>query len=371
MSFLSSCNEELVEKSPSAQAITPAPDSLPTPPQVYPTNEKRLKKIKEDYNRDNFDFNQFDSIDWRNDKTFGEPCAGFCVQPTKSAIPEHLVFKELGISSDNYYAVSISGDGSCWIRSVIQALLFRAFQEQKVFDAMLANIKRVKYQYKAVPGFSDRFREQDLINLLITLKGLSSKERLAQFNKKRIDLFLDYSMRSLLHAQKTHDFHIEAHPEIGRAEASKGHRESLKKYLTSHSWGDGSDAFRLLADALFPKDLVSASFNHDPTLSDADIIMVGFNMGMTSIPAGGATEFEEILKNDRRTLVEVERDYGKDPHLWHDTLFMKKLQKEWGINSLAELHKFTAFKVLPMAQSDCHYALIVHKSAAAAFGYEL
>ncbi len=215
-----------------------------------------------------------------------------------------------------------------------------------------------------------------MINLLITLKGLSSKERLAQFNKKRIDLFLDYSMRSLLHAQKTHDFHIEAHPEIGRAEASKGHRESLKKYLTSHSWGDGSDAFRQLAYALFPKGLVSASYNYvNPSgrsdADDADIIMVGFNMGLISIPAGGVTEFEEILKNDRRTLVEVERDHAKDPDLWLNTLFMKKLQKEWGINSLAELHKFTAFKVLPMAQSDCHYALIVHKSAAAAFGYEL
>jgi hypothetical protein len=313
--------------------------------------------IKESYNRDDFDFSQFAHIDWQDLHSYGPPCSGACVEPTKRPIPEHLIIPSMGITQDNYYVVDIKGDGSCWMRAAIQALLYQAFLQPNHFISLISNITKVKETYADIEGFNERFRSDDLKTLLTTLNGLSSQERLVQYNKAKIDLFLDYSMRALLHAIKSKKLNFE----------NQNYRKNaLQKILQSHSVGDASQTVQALAADLLDFDPIFASYADAwPGKQIAQIYFLfrgGIAMG--KVGEAGVARYNTILSSDMRSLAEVRsaKDYSAE--------LTKELQNHWGIKSFAELHRLPPFGVLPMLQTKNHYAVMVHKDATKAFGYQ-
>lgn len=363
-------------QSSAAQLQTTAfkPEADPTKPQ---------DTIQEDSSRDNFDFTQFKGIDWRDPSTFGEPCAGLCVGPTTDPIPRHALLPELGVTNDNYSMVTIKGDGSCWIRSVIQVVLFQAFQNQAVFKGLIDNIKKANTSLQVIPGFSARFRSDDLINLLNTINALTPRERLAQFNKTKVDLFLDYSMRSYLHAQQA--LRWKADPD-------------LKKILTSHSWGDSFTA-NVVLSTLLPKEHIYpylTGFDFKAARSDdLSVFFAGdFNIGIGSRVA---RTYSEKFRNDKRSLIELEKELeakqkklAAQQHILAQSehpqkkdvmkliseisplrlqVFYKEIEARSGINSMADFHRHPSFRLFSYRQYDGHVNLMVHKDARVAFGY--
>lgn len=382
MSYLIGCGSE--------REITKLPQKVHSShsPAVSPMK----RNVAADYYRDDFDFNQFKGIDWRNPASFGEPCAGLCVGPTKNPIPAHAELPEIGIVEANYYMVSIKGDGSCWLRAAIQAVLFQAFQDQKVFKEFIATIKTLKTRFAPVPGFSTRFKADDLIDLLTTLNSMSPKGRLAQFNKTKVDLFLEYSMRALLHAD-------EETKAIAAASLNSDQATSLKKLLTTHSWSDQFVGVSTLANLLLPPRIIFGGLHNfdfkNPQRKTLSLNFVGNFQGL-SFSAVTNHEYGE-LQNDHRSLAEVENEHRvlklklkakshiivNPAHpefsdfykLLEQDLFLsylllyKTIAKNIRMDSWADFHRHRAIHVLPYRQYDGHANLMVHKDAAAAFGY--
>ncbi len=371
----------------------------PSPSLEPPKTDLRFDPDAKNF-RDNFDYRQFDGIDWRNPNTFGAPCSGMCVGPTNDPIPEHAGLSELGITNDNYSMVTIKGDGSCWIRSAIQAVLFPAFQDQAVFNGLIDNIKEASTSLAVVPGFSARFRGEDLINLLTTLNALSPKERLAKFNKTKVDLFLDYSMRGYMHAKEV--IRWEKYPDDETYAAIKEiNQENQIKLLTSHSWGSTMEANTELS-LLLPKNFLFAylwDFDFkNPRSGNLKLSFSGSTDLNVLFSAQVARTYGEEFRNDRRSLVELKNELviqqqnleAKRPilaQLEHPEfeavkslasrisplrlqIVYKEIENSSGIRSMADFHQLPSFRIFSYRQYEGHASVMVHKNARAAFGYD-
>ncbi len=63
-----------------------------------------------------------------------------CIGPIIGPISADAAIPEIGLTSENYYAVGVKGDGSCWLRSAIHALIFHAFKDQKIIYHIVSAI---------------------------------------------------------------------------------------------------------------------------------------------------------------------------------------------------------------------------------------
>ncbi len=346
-------------------------------PEIFEEPAERQAHL-ELYNQDDFDFTQFKGIDWKNSDTFGEACSGTCVGTTPGTLGTHSFMPDFGVSADNYVTISIKGDGSCWVRSASHALFFRAFQDPKIFAAVIDNIKIVSTKYAHVPGFSGRFLHQELIDLLTTLNSLSPKDRLAQFNKAKVDLFVDYSMRALLHGH----FHSDL---IDKNESGQ---KTQKKYLTSYSWGLGATNFHVLAGELWPREIIAVSLGLADSKGSSHYINLNFSpekRSMILLPQ--VAGFNNTLIADGRNSAQVRSDCKLKKQAWKSIpnsqnsrpalkeyrqcqgIFrVKKLSEQWQIKSLSECHRSPAFSIFLYMPTGNHFELMIHKNSMKAFG---
>lgn len=357
-------------------SCAPSSDLSPS----IPSKEEPAKRQAplEFYNQDDFDFTQFEGIDWKKSNTFGEPCSGTCVGTTPGTLGTHSFMPDFGISADNYATISIKSDGSCWIRSATHALLFRAFQDSKIFTAIIDNIKIARVKYAQVPGFSGRFFHQELIDLLTTLNSLSPKERLAQFNKAKVDLFLDYSMRALLHAHNYSE-------ELAKSESAQ---MKAKKLLTSHSWGHGSITFQALVEELWPREnLVTFLSLNNLNVDNGYVEFMFSRPRPRTIRVDHVVHLNQVLREERRTAAEIKSDCKLKKQLWKSStdpqvarprqveyntckmiLWVKQLSDQWHIKSLSEFHRIPAFSIFQYMPTGNHFELMIHKNSLKEFG---
>ncbi len=106
-----------------------------------------------EHNRDNFNFAEFQDVDWKSPVTFGEACNGSCIGITKSPMPDHLEMPELGITKNNYYLVSTKGDGSCWLTAATQSLLYQVFRNSDNFSHAIKTIEKYAEKLRQYSGF--------------------------------------------------------------------------------------------------------------------------------------------------------------------------------------------------------------------------
>ncbi|MCA9507449.1 MAG: hypothetical protein KC505_03385 [Myxococcales bacterium] len=358
-------------------------------PEKQPDFPKNLPL--EEHMKDNFDFSQFESVNWQDINTFGETCD--CIGTSKEEISPYGLKPDFGITRDNYFAVKIAGDGSCWIRSATQVVLFHAFQSDLAFDTLINNIQQHAVSYAKIPGFSQRFRHHDLIALLKTLKTLSPKERLKQYNKVKVDLLLDYSMRALLHVRLVTE----------NGELSEIYKIEAKKILTSKEWGDGSEASIKLAAMLLKSDQIFAAIHaesHDRKLDylllfyvePRELVFLDFK-GKAKIDSVNEKIKIDLARNyieSRETLSQVKEecrakkaDYEATPqensslrkqrriefyYCENFKLKVKQLAELWHLNSLADCHKNQAFRIFTYMPTNNHYELLIRNDAARDFG---
>lgn len=344
----------------------------------------RIFDSNADYHRDNFNFSQFDGIDWARPQTYGEACPA-CIGPQSVGIHPYNELPGVGITSDNYFRVSVKGDGSCWIRSAFHAVLFALFNNPTCWDGIEDRIFGLAKKFQPVPGFSKRFRAHDLVTLLKTLKNLTPHERFVQFNKKKVDAFLDYSMRALLHARES----------MAAGTIDKDKEKALKSLLTDHSWNDARIANGTLALLLLPKEHIYAYVNFE-SIANSQNQFVSFSRSNQIIPRDGYPKDDKFLQTNRLSYEDLNAHYlqkkqelepnidilyqanhpehqkiralQKEVSSYERFSFLKKLQSYGPITSLKELHTLPQFRVLSSRASSNHIELIVHKNAAQAFG---
>jgi hypothetical protein len=333
------------------------------PASLQEHEQDRQKGIVEDYNRDNFDFSQFKGIDWSDPLTYGQPCDDYCIKLTTNPIPAESVIHPIGLTPSNYRSVAIKGDGSCWIRTSIQAALFYAFQDQATFEYFIKMLDQATDAYSHIPGFIGRFKAKQLINLFLALNKLSPQKRLEQFNKKNVDLFLDYSFRSFVHAY----------------ENIPGREKELKKILTSLAWWKTPYAYRAIVNYFLP-DLPFASYTFFRDRGMTYVKFVKWN----------SKEYPQVFQSFTYNTESIERykNYTETFDHYHN-IFKERLKtlppvmaakKTQGFiatgllhylraESFDKLYQNNAFSAMPVEESPVHVSLIVRADITQQFGF--
>jgi len=342
---------------------------------------ERQKDISDNF-KDNFAFDRLSGIDWKAPSTYGPRCSGFCVSPTSNPIPDFAEIPEIGVTKENYFKASIKGDGSCWLRAALQAVLFQVFLDRATFDYFIKRIKDVQQEYKDVPGFLSRFKANDLIDLLQTLYGLSPELRLEQYNKENIDKLLDYTFRAFLHAKNL--------------KQKSSDPKALHKLLESGSWGDAYSATRDVIWYFFPDQpafYLSTKFSGVGTLAlqvlkwFEDLSSIGFPYLFPK----DIRDYQEFLNDNTQSFEEIKQAYlgaKKAAELSptarleeRSRLNLETIQRaqnlraialvhDLRIRSLKDLHSVRAMGALAFSSSTVHVDLMVHKNKARDFGYK-
>lgn len=315
------CNLEIASSSSSLSSA----QTQHIPPSVSVSDALRQKDIKEDYFRDNFNFDQFKDVDWGNTNTYGNFQANVTLSKNDYKLPENSILKTIGFSDTDYYSVTIRADGSCWMRAALQQVWFVIFTDEALFNSFIAQIPIIADKYKDVPGFKGRFLQENLITLLKTLKNLSPAERLVQLNKDKIDTFLDYTFRAFLNAFKS--INPNAHEKM-----------TLKNWLTANSWSDPTYIFESVYSFLPNQNRIIKN-------TEMDVFICDNNGRLDAIY--DKESFEENKDNLLKIGIKTKEDM--------------------------KAHKF--LQVLPVATNTTsistayHYNLIVNKQIAPKFGY--
>jgi hypothetical protein len=323
------------------------------------------------YCQDNFDFSLFKKhgVKWDSPETFGEK--GSYVVPTKQPPKKHIWFESAGINGDNFYHVDIKGDGSCWIRSSIQAILYPIFHREDQYSFFIQQISNAEKIFFNVPGFTDRFKAKKLIKLIKFLKSEPPNKRLEHFNKSHVDLFLDWNFRALLHA-------IDYYNSIIKRNLDPIEAKKLSKLLKDKSQDDSSHAnsglhFYLLNNfnyAYFTGE--AAGLNSGGITWRGGKINWKTNEGKEFHKTFWRHNIEEHLINNilwSRTkplsfaeLEEIQSetyDY-REAVVYEDILFFREIL---GLKKFADMHASFGLSVMSYREYAGHTALMIHKNA--------
>ena len=285
----------------------------------YLPDSDRQKDIEKDYLKDNFNFDQFKDVDWNDVATYGATKSLVTDNKNDYALDEERsVFFALGAQKNDYKIVRIAGDGNCWMRAAIQQALFLILNDEDKFNAFVSKIPVIKEDFKDVPGFEHRFLANDLITLLTKLKSLAPKERLASFNKDKVDTFLQYIFRTLL-AATVYKFSV----------PDEQKEKYLKISLTMAKWGDAKDIAYVLQ--LF--------LDEDFYIPDGDLESIFSYKGKNMIG--------EIFSDNKKV-------YLDDDELDND--------------NKNKILAYPTVQVVPLHTGGNHFNLLVHKNSAAKFG---
>ncbi len=311
----------------------------------YLPDDERQKDITNRDLKDNFNFDQFKDVNWSDTKTFGT--SGSYATKTNKPMPKDLEMPLFGITGDNYQIVDIKGDGSCFMRASFHAILFRAFENDETFSEFIQNIKLATKKYADSPGFSNRFRADDLITLLTTLKNLSPKQRMQELNKDKVDTFLDYTFRSLNAARSFSLLNEQYSPEDPERKVSL---KTIKDNLTNHEFGNHSSAMNNLSHLLPNQDIM---YHHA-----SDI-----NVEYAIVIRNESTGFHPKLNN------QFLKDMFNKPEISNQQR-VKDLKKRNNIENMADFGKIRATAVMPYRTiGGNHVQLIVRKDALEQFGF--
>lgn len=301
-------------------------DHATAPSGLFLADGIRQQGITEDHMRDNFNFDQFASVNWSNATTFGAGENNAII--TKDNIPDIKGY-HLGIKPENYYNVAIRGDGNCWLRAGMISILHMVFTEQALFDEFIEQIQVVAKKYNNVPGFATRYYPESFAELIKKLHNMSPQERLAQYNTKHVDKFLTYTLRAVLHAYTYRNSHRYYPIE-----------EFLKKRIKDGAWG---------------------------VATDINIIWQEF------LPSKGFFMFDnqnnliEILDPKKRLY------FGYKKHLLSLTShpdLAEVLNNYFNIKNIDDFLTARQLDAVPYFVNGNHFNLAIKKSAAVRFGYQ-
>ena len=221
------------------------------------------------------------------------------------------------------------------MRASFHAILYKVFSNEEIFNEFINNIIVAAEKYKDIPGFSGRFRHEDLITLLNTLKNLSPKERMKELNKDKVDKFLDYTFRSLLsaHSFKVHNFD----------------EYSDKELLKDNSFGDMNSTMNVISHILLPTQNIISTYTQ---YENSNIIKNTLNIDS----ANRKIHYRLDTKTDLSKIYDNEK--------------FKFFAESQGFTTLTSFstHKDTA--VLPYRTGGAHVQLIVRKDSLEQFGIE-
>lgn len=272
--------------------------------------------------KDNFVFSNLSQIDWANPATYG-PSGNYVGLTTTNPSMESR-FAHIGVTPNDYYRVTIMGDGSCWLRATWVGFLYALFSREDYYQKFLVSAKKLPQTYAHVPGFKERYFLSDFLKLIGTLKKLSPKDRIRQLNKSSVDTFLNYTFRAIIHAHYMN------------SRTDEGMRKSI---LLSNSWGVPKTD--LLFNKLLPKE---------------HLIM--FSPDTTALYIVPSNEKPGTL------YIEPNGDILEEPEGG-----LKILADEFGIKNIRDLGKNDFLAVVTVHTGGNHYELWVRKEHASQFGY--
>lgn len=318
--------------------------------------------------QDNFDFSFLKNINWSDPKTYGSKCDSDCIQLTKDAPSKKFNFDEIGLSKQNYYGVKIKGDGSCWVRATFLQLLFYALKDQKNFSTLKENINKAKEEFVEDSGFTNRFKADELIKFLEQLYLMTPKERIETYNKKNVDLFLDYSFRALIYA----------------IQDKKGIRD--EKLLNAKSFGDYYNAYQELSLYLLPDHnivllelidinnprLVVRKKNGIRQVLDVRLskkLVDDYNKCIKQDCYDKSLEELEQMANELRLIIEEHPDNKNKLRMYDAAIVCKKILRQLGITDISKIYEGDELKVLAYREYEGHAAIVVRKDASLEFGY--
>lgn len=381
------CGEPSSETNDFKKSISTTIATGETRNHLYPSDSERQKDIQEEHFKDNFNFDIFKDIDWSDPSTYGPDCLGLCVGPASSPIGEHTIMPAIGITKHNYIAVGIKGDGSCWIRSVLHAILFRIFHDDRLFAQFLKKLDQASIDFKDIPGFSGRFRAPELKKLLTVLHKLSPQKRFQQLNKAHVDRFLINSFRAFLHASRA---------KLSGDNADD--REKLRQLLTANSWGVIDIANSSIVDYFMPN-IIFFGFDGliDYYSNENDrflYVSFGENDDLRTFLFKQDTfnNLEVLYRRNKKSLDERRSKYlsarqnyvksllpsqedAMDTNKISDYYFDKLekfqavyLMQTLNISRFKDMHATSPMSIFAYPQTKGHSALLVHKKALKQFG---
>ena len=201
------------------------------PARLNRVNDKqRQHGISEEFSRDNFNYENLAKVDWTKPETYGDSRHNLSLSNNPANISPN--FKIAGITPENYYHVNILGDGNCWLRASWVSFLLPVLDKEQEYLEFIDQLYKFYEKFKEVPGFSHRYFAQEFKQLIEVLKKSSPKKRLELLNKSHVDDFLNYTLRSLIHAEN----YLNKLNNIGFSP------ETSNNYIKSTKW---SNPFRL------------------------------------------------------------------------------------------------------------------------------
>ncbi len=310
------------------------------------TDALRQKDIQEDYAKDNFKLDELRKIDWGNTNDYGSAISMFTLSKTTSTnyIDKAPLFQSLGTKDEDYYQISVKGDGNCWITAGLQTVFYLIFNDDDLFNEVITQLPLLVTEYKDVPGFKDRFLHNELITLLKTLKNLSPQQRLVEFNKEKSYKLLNYSFRALLHAKKFSNYNYNYRDEDTE--------EELKNLLIDKQWVASRDLINFFDSKLLKnKKLINLFFFSNNKYE----LVFTINTKESSISADNLDKFFN------NTLDEMDKILIKSS--------LEEFKKVFNINKKEDLLNSPLLQVIPMFVNNNHYNLLVNKKIANKFGY--
>ena len=316
----------------------------------YLPDSERQKEITEDYLKDNFNLDELRKIDWSNTENYG-PSKNFITLnkvTSHNFIENTPMLKELGAKDDDYYVAKVAGDGDCWITASAQTIFYLIFNNNELFDELIAKLPLFITKYQDLPGFKDRFLYEEFITLLQTLKSLPAKERITQFNKEHSYKLINYTFRTLIHANKfserkdslPYDYNNEI-------------KQELKEFLTNNSWGAARGILALFTNMLKNTPIINLFYNS--TIDNKNYYNLNFsiNSNFSQIPI--YTDLNDFFNN------QLDEPYIKTS--------LEDFKTAFNVDKKEDLLNQPLLQVIPQFVNGNHYNLLINKNIAQKFGY--